>query len=47
MIVILSFNNLNWINNYFTYQATKIWNSVELDVRKGKLPNPATSIKNK
>ena len=35
------------MNNYFSYQAAKIWNSVEPDVKKEKLSNPAMSIKNK
>ena len=39
--------NLNWMKNSLTYQAAKIWNSLEPEVRKWNLFKFATSIKNK
>ena len=39
--------NLKWMKNSFTYQAAKIWNSLESDVRKETLSKFAISIKSK
>ena len=39
--------NLNCMKNSFTYQAAKIWNSLESDVRKENLFKFAMSIKSK
>ena len=40
--------NLNWMKNSLTYQAAKIWNSFEPEVRKWNLIFKfATSINNK
>ena len=39
--------NLKWMKNSFTYQATKIWNSLESDVRKENLSKLAMLIKSK
>ena len=39
--------NLTWMKNSFTYQVNKIWNSLELNVKKGNLSKFATLIENK